>query len=388
MHYGNNFQQQALTNFIYNNLYNPPAYLHHIYNKEGKRESIDSLLAGENKLTWEKAVSNEFGRLTKGNKHGIKYTDTMEFIKKSEVPAGQKVTYSSFTCDHRPLKEEEFWARLVVGGDKLVYFADASSPAASVIETKLLVNSILLDHDKNAKFMSVDLKDFFLQSYMEQPEYMRLPIKWFPKDIIEKYDINNLVSDGYVYIKIKRGMYGLRQAAILAYNQLVANLKPYGYYPIPHTVGMWAHTTRPTKFCLCVDDFGIKYHSTEDAHHLLDALRDNYKISIDWQGTNYCGLIFKWNYDQHYVDVTMPGYIAKVLDRYQHKQPPKPVWSPHPFQPPKYGQRLQMAPDIDTTNKLNTKETRIIQGIVGSILYYSRSLDPTMLTALNDISAE
>ena len=166
-------------------------------------------------------------------------------------------------------------------------------------------------------------------------------------------------------------MYGLRQAAILAYKQLVKNLAPYGYFPIPHTIGMWAHKTRKTKFCLCVDDFSIKYFNKEDAYHLLDALRDHYKISIDWEGKHYCGLTFDWDCTNKYVDVTMPGYIAKTLERYQHKCLTNPVYSLHKYNPPEYGKRLQMAPGPDTSNKLDLKQTRIIQGIVGSLLYYS-----------------
>ena len=48
-------------------------------------------------------------------------------------------------------------------------------------------------------------------SYMDEPEYMRIAFKYIPKDIIDRYDISNKVApDGYVYIKIKRGMYGLK----------------------------------------------------------------------------------------------------------------------------------------------------------------------------------
>ena len=101
-------------------------------------------------------------------------------------------------------------------------------------------------------------------------------------------------------------MYGLKQAAILAYEQLVTNLKQHGYRPLPHTTGMWEHVTRPTKFCLCVDDFGIKYFSKDDADHLLNALRQHYDITTDWTGKNYCGLTFHWNYIEQYVDVSMP----------------------------------------------------------------------------------
>ena len=69
---------------------------------------------------------------------------------------------------------------------------------------------------------------------------------------------------------IQKGMYGLKQAAILAYKQLVKNLKQYGYEPIEGTTGLWHHESRPTKFALCVDDFGVKYFSKDDAEHLIN----------------------------------------------------------------------------------------------------------------------
>ena len=108
--------------------------------------------------------------------------------------------------------------------------------------------------------MTADIKDFFLASPMADPEFMRILLKHIPEDIILQYNLRELVDDnGYIYIKITKGMYGLKQAAILAYTKLISILKPFGYHPIPHTVGMWQHKTRKTKFCLCVDDFGIKY---------------------------------------------------------------------------------------------------------------------------------
>ena len=164
----------------------------------------------------------------------------MDWINKEDVPAGRDVTYASFVFDHRPLKTEQYRCRLVVGGDKLSYYKDASSPAASLLETKLLINSVISDSHDGAKFMSADLKDFFLSSPMSRPEYMRIQWKHIPDDIRQRYNLFQLLTDdGYIYVKIKKGMYGLKQAAILAYQQLEAFLKPAGYHPIPHTVGLW-----------------------------------------------------------------------------------------------------------------------------------------------------
>ena len=72
--------------------------------------------------------------------------------------------------------------------------------------------------EREAKFCSVGLNDFFLTTYMKDPEYTRMHIGFTPDDIIEQYNLMNLVDDdGYLYIEICKGMYGLKQAALLAY---------------------------------------------------------------------------------------------------------------------------------------------------------------------------
>ena len=205
--------------------------VNHICNSNGKKETIDSLLQGDHKERWTKSVSNEFGRLSKGNKHGVPYTDTMDFIPRFGIPDGRDITYASFRFDYRPLKDEPYRTRMVVGGDKLAYFEYPGSPAASLLETKLLLNSVISDAYLGARFLSCDLKEFFLFSFMTRPEYMRIPLRHIPADIIATYNLLPLVHKGFVYIKIKRDMYGLKQAAILAFDQLKANLAPYGYYP-------------------------------------------------------------------------------------------------------------------------------------------------------------
>ena len=92
----------------------------------------------------------------------MKGTDTVTFIHKYMVPQNCKVTYSNFVCDYRPLKSEPFPVQMTVGGDKLDYTSDTTLPAASLVETKLIVNSVISDHAKhNSKFCAIDVKDFF-----------------------------------------------------------------------------------------------------------------------------------------------------------------------------------------------------------------------------------
>ena len=183
-------------------------------------------------------------------------------------------------------------------------------------------------------------------------------------------------------------MYGLKQAALLAYNNLKENLRPHGYAPVPGTIGLWKHDKRNIHFCLCVDDFGIKYFNKADAQHLLQCLDQHYRYTTDWTGSNYCGLAIDWNYDKGYVDISMPGYVSKSLERLQHKPTVHPQYSPHKCAPIQYGQKgTQQSTEQDTTALLSKKETTHLQSTAGSFLYYARAIDSTTLPALNEIAS-
>lgn len=362
--------------------------LNAIYDSSGKKLTLSKLLNGSNKKVWNKALSNKIGRLTQGNDFGVKFTNCMTFIHHSQLPINRKVIYANFVCDHRPLKSEPWRVRLVVVGDKVEYYQDAGSPTTTILETKILVNSVISDCEKGARFMSLDLKDFFLCSTMPTLEYMSIHKKFIPPDIIQRYDLHHKFHNEHIYCQINKGMYGLPQATILAYEQLCAHLKTAGYISITGTSGMFKHVTRPTIFFLCVDDFGIKYFSKDDAKHLISTLRAKYDCSVDWSGTNFCELNYNWNYDEHFVDVSLPNYVQKVLQRLQHLPPTTPQYSPQHHIPIRYstkGQR-QYATQPDSSPLLSPQETKWIQSVVSTFLYYSKALDPTLATALNDIA--
>ena len=99
-------------------------------------------------------------------------TDTIDFILFNQVPKDKKVTYASFACDHLPLKDEKWRIQCVVVGDKLPYDTESGSPAANMLETKLLFNSIILDASNGAQFYSMDLKDMFFHTLMLNPEFV------------------------------------------------------------------------------------------------------------------------------------------------------------------------------------------------------------------------
>ena len=118
-------------------------------------------------------------------------------------------------------------------------------------------------------------------------------------------------------------------------------LEKAGYIQIENTTDLWKHRTKRISFALCVDDFGIKYFTNEDIEHLITTLQEHYIITIDRKGENYCGLHFDWQYDKNYVDVNMPGYIEKALNKYGHTAPKKPRYAPHIWAAKLYGKKPQ-----------------------------------------------
>jgi hypothetical protein len=116
--------------------------------------------------------------------------------------------------------------------------------------------------------MMMDIKNYYLGTPLPRFEYMKMLLSRFPEEIIQKYNLNALAVDGWVYIETRKGMYGLKHAGLLANQLLQTFLAPFGYYPARHTPGIWLHQTRPILFTLVLDDFAVKYVGKQHAEHL------------------------------------------------------------------------------------------------------------------------
>eukprot|EP00957_Ditylum_brightwellii_P137066 10451119-Ditylum_brightwellii.AAC.1 len=142
---------------------------------------------------------------------------------------------------------------------------------------------------------------------MEYYEYMCLQYEILPQEIVTTYNLHELkTEDGWVYIEIKKGMYSLPQAGILANKLLTTRLAEQGYYPIQHTPDLWRHKRRPVTFALFVDDFGDKIKGEEHEEHLINALEEHYEVMVDKDGKIFCGIHLNWDYNKHNVDLAMP----------------------------------------------------------------------------------
>jgi hypothetical protein len=224
-------------------------------------------------------------------KTGQKGTNSVFVMTHKEIniakAAGHKWTYARVVVDHQPQKEDQNRIRIAVGGNLITYKGSTSTRTADLTTSKLLWNSVL--STKDAKYMCINIKIFYLTAALDYYEYMKIPLALFPEWIKTQYNLNTHARDGFVFLEIRRA--GLPQAGILANKLLRKRLKPHGYYECVNTLGLWRHATRPITFTLVVDDFGVKYVGKEHAEHLINCLKDKtYKLTEDWTGNLYCGI--------------------------------------------------------------------------------------------------
>jgi hypothetical protein len=174
------------------------------------------LVNSKYKEIWGKSYTTELGCLAQGIPGASKGIDTILFIAHHENPFAQlkDVTYGQVCVKYRPKKDDPNCTRLTVGGDKVNFPGDCGMPTIYMVTVKLHLNSVILT--KGARYCTIDLKDFYLMTPMTRPEYMRMKIKDLPEKFVTMYNLaNKATSDGYIYIKIQKGMYSLLQAGIL-----------------------------------------------------------------------------------------------------------------------------------------------------------------------------
>jgi hypothetical protein len=218
---------------------------------------------------WTRGFVNECGRLFQGIRD-IAGTDMCFFIRLTNIPKDRKITYRKIVCNYKPHKKEKESVRLTMGGDRLDYSGDVATSTADITTFKIVINITLSTED--AAMMMMDIKNYYLGTPLPRFEYIKMLLSRFPEEIIQKYNLNALAVDGWVYIEIRKGMYGLKQAGLLANQLLQTLLAPFGYYPARHTPGLWLHKTRSTSFTLAVDNFAVKYVGKQHAEHLRNSL--------------------------------------------------------------------------------------------------------------------
>ena len=111
----------------------------------------------------------------------VKGTNSIFFIDKADIPTDRwkDVTYVHIVVSYRPEKSDPNRTCLTVGGNRVNYPGECETTKTDLLIVKLLLNRII--STPGARFMTLDIKYFYLMTPMEQYKYMRLKLANLPK---------------------------------------------------------------------------------------------------------------------------------------------------------------------------------------------------------------
>lgn len=352
----------------------------------GQRIRYRAELKGPDREAWLTAADEEFTRL-------ITETETMRFISHADLPQGRKASYYNPVASVKVKQNCEVRrVRGTIGGNKVDYPGPVSAQTASMSTVKLHINATV--SDPAAKYITADLKDYYLGTKLPRTEYMWVEYNDIPPATRRRYNVERFLHKGRALLAVDKGIYGLPQSGLLAKERLTAHLASHGYTESADTPCLFKHATHSTSFTLIVDDFGIKTPAAkpEEAEHLLAALRELFEITVDYEGRKFIGLTLDWNLnppkgEPRTVRLSIPDYVTKACKRFGVDYSTiHGIDTPSKYVSPTYGAQTQAAA-LDTSPPLSPQDRTTIQEIVGTFLYYARAVDSTMLRSINRLGS-
>jgi hypothetical protein len=119
------------------------------------------------RAVWSHSYGNKLGQLAQGMPGQNTDMNTIVFIHRNQVPCNKTkdVTYGLITCLVQTYKiDEPNRTRLVARGNRVYNAGDAGIPTPNLLTIKLIINSTISTAE--AKFMTMDIKDFYLNTPM------------------------------------------------------------------------------------------------------------------------------------------------------------------------------------------------------------------------------
>ena len=348
-------------------------------NADGSPLTYKTARAGPDREHWYAAEDAEISRLID--------TGTMTAIMRNSQPTNRRKD----TTYYNPKPKEKFdldntsklyRIRGTIGGDRIHYLGDTKANTAAMPVVKMLLQSTI---SEDAQWMTIDIKDFYLNTLLPRSEYLSIPLKFLSPAMLIKYNLKPYVDNGHVLFEVLRSMYGLPHAGRIAQEALILHLASHHYLQTS-TPCLFKHTSNGTCFTLVVDDFGIKYRTKDTAQHLIDCLQLKYKLTIRWEGERYLGMTVLFDRTARHVQLSIPGYIRKVLQRFA---PSLTIGAKSPgiYTPPRYGQPTEQSPTVDDSPRVSPAEQLNLQGLIGAVLYYCLAVDPTGLPVVTALAS-
>ena len=119
-------------------------------------------------------------------------------ICRNKFSKNKWVTYRRIVCDIRLQKVETYWLRLTAEDNLIIYNGTTSILTATIPIFKTHWNSVI--STLKAKYLTLDIKDFYLNSKLSMFKYLRLLYKLFQWELIDLHNLDDFITENkYVY---------------------------------------------------------------------------------------------------------------------------------------------------------------------------------------------
>ena len=95
-----------------------------------------------------------------------------------------------------------------------------------------------------------------------------------------------------------------------------------------------------------------------------------------------------WNYTDRHINVSIRGYIERVLAYFKVDMLARPQHSPHIHIQPNYGGAIQYTAPINISKPLSVNGAHTVQETIGTLMYYTHAVDSIILSALGNLGQQ
>ena len=166
---------------------------------------------------WSLAMCYERGCVSQGFRGFNDSTKTFFFITHGEIkktPKDRTFTRTHLVVNYIEQKTDPYRIRVTSGGNLINFSGELTMRTANMITSKMLWNNTIFTPE--VRYMCTDCANFYLETSMEIFDYMCVKNKLVPQAFIDEYQPQDKIYNEYLYMEIRRSMYGLPQDGMLA----------------------------------------------------------------------------------------------------------------------------------------------------------------------------
>lgn len=322
---------------------------------EGEPKSLKEALGGDEASKWRAAVQAELEQIEK--------LGTWDIV---EAPADANIVSSKFVFR---LKRDEhgnitkYKARLVARGFTQKFGIDYFDTRVWIVRWETIRNLLAQAASRGSVIHQADVKNAYLNAEIKEDIYVELPPSY-----TEFRPLPPHLSQKRAVCKLKKGLYGTKQAGRGWYMKLRDTFIKLGYKVSTADLGVFYKFSSPNKYTIvavATDDLTIIAESNESAQLIKDQLNQHFELvdlgEIKW----LLGVHITRDLENRTISLGQQTYIDEIIKRFGLEDA-RPISTP--MEP---GSDLTPGTPHISPIKLTARERSHYREMIGALLYLS-----------------